>query len=78
MQIAWASKFETGSEQIDLQHRMLINNLNHLDERLNTTNPTQKECEFMTLVVDFWKPVPVSTSSWKNIACTATAVPPLW
>ncbi len=53
MQIVWTSKFETGSEQIDLQHRMLITNINHLDELLNTTNPTKEECEFVTLVVDF-------------------------
>ena len=53
MPIVWTKQFETGSEKLDLQHRMLITNINHLEELLNTTNPTKDEVEFQVLVVDF-------------------------
>lgn len=51
--IVWKKEFETGLEKIDLQHRMLITNINHLETMLNTTNPTMEECEFVMHLVDF-------------------------
>lgn len=51
--ILWTKQFETGSETIDQQHRMLISNINHLEEQLHTTNPTKEECEFVIQLVDF-------------------------
>lgn len=43
----------TGSSELDLQHRTLINNINHLEEMLITTNPTREECEFVIHLVEF-------------------------
>ena len=51
--IIWTKNFETGSEKIDLQHQMLIANINHLEEMLNTTNPTREECVFLVHLVEF-------------------------
>jgi hemerythrin len=51
--ILWTKQFATGSEQLDQQHRMLISNINHLEEMLHTTNPTREECEFVVHLVDF-------------------------
>ncbi len=51
--VLWNEQFETGLDRIDLQHRMLINNINHLEEMLADTNPTREECEFLTHLVDF-------------------------
>lgn len=43
----------TGSSTLDLQHRTLINNINHLEDMLLTTNPTRAECEFVIHLVEF-------------------------
>lgn len=51
--IIWTKEFETGSAKLDLQHRLLITNINHLGELLHTTNPTKDEVETVSLVVDF-------------------------
>jgi hemerythrin len=49
----WTEQFATGSDKIDLQHRALINNVNHLEELLTITNPTREECEFVIQLLDF-------------------------
>jgi hemerythrin len=51
--IQWNEQFMTGSSQLDQQHRMLINNVNHLEGMLTITNPTREECEFVIHLVDF-------------------------
>lgn len=51
--VLWNKQFETGSSQLDLQHRTLINNINHLEGMLMTTNPTREECEFVIHLVEF-------------------------
>jgi len=51
--LPWNERFATGFTTIDSQHRMLINNINHLEELLTTTNPTREECEFVMHLVDF-------------------------
>jgi hemerythrin len=51
--ILWTKQFETGSEKLDLQHRILIANINHLEDQLHNTNPTREECEFVTHLVTF-------------------------
>jgi hemerythrin len=49
----WSEKFESGSPKIDLQHQMLINNINHLEGMLTSTNPTPEECDFLIHLVGF-------------------------
>jgi hemerythrin len=51
--VLWTEQFETGSSLIDQQHRMLINNINHLESMLTDTNPSREEGEFLTHLVDF-------------------------
>ncbi|MGB7768001.1 MAG: bacteriohemerythrin [Verrucomicrobiia bacterium] len=51
--ILWTEQFVTGSSTIDQQHRMLINNINHLESMLTETNPSREECEFLVHLVDF-------------------------
>ncbi len=51
--VQWNEQFVTGSSKLDSQHRMLINNINHLEEMLTTTNPTRAECEFVIHLVEF-------------------------
>ena len=51
--VPWNEKFSTGSSELDLQHRTLINNINHLEQMLTTTNLTREECEFLIHLVDF-------------------------
>ena len=51
--ILWTKQFETGTEQIDQQHHMLIFNINHLEMQLTSTNPTKLESEFLVHLVDF-------------------------
>ncbi len=51
--VTWNEQLATGSDQIDLQHRMLINNINHLEGMLFGTNPTKEECDFLIHLVDF-------------------------
>lgn len=51
--LPWTEQFATGSDKLDLQHRALINNINHLEELLTTTNPSPEECEFVIQLLDF-------------------------
>jgi hemerythrin len=51
--VLWSEKLETGSPRIDMHHQMLINNINHLERMLTSTNPTREECEFLVHLVDF-------------------------
>jgi hemerythrin len=51
--VNWTERFATGSKVIDQQHRMLINNLNHLESMLTGTNPTREEGEFLIHLIDF-------------------------
>jgi hemerythrin len=51
--VIWNEKFETGSSRIDLQHQMLINNINHLEAMLTSTNHTREECEFLVHLAGF-------------------------
>jgi hemerythrin len=51
--VLWSEQFVIGSHAIDQQHRMLINNTNHLENMLADTNPTREEAEFLLHLVDF-------------------------
>jgi hemerythrin len=51
--VIWNEKFECGSPKIDLQHQMMINNINHLEGMLNNTNPSPEECSFLIHLVRF-------------------------
>jgi hemerythrin len=51
--VIWNEKFECGSPRIDLQHQMLINNINHLEGMLTNTNPSREECNFLIHLVGF-------------------------
>jgi hemerythrin-like metal-binding protein len=51
--IQWTKEFETGSATLDKQHRLLIDNINLLEELLHTTNPTKQESEFLFQLVDY-------------------------
>ena len=51
--IQWTKEFETGSATLDQQHRLLIENINLLEELLHTTNPTKQESEFVFQLVDY-------------------------
>ena len=51
--INWDKKFETGLEDIDRQHQMLVLNINHLETQMTSSNPTRAECEFLIHLIDF-------------------------
>ena len=51
--VQWNEQFATGSSQLDQQHLMLINNINHLEGLLTVSNPSRDECEFLLHLVDF-------------------------
>ena len=51
--IVWNEKFATGSSTLDQQHRMLINNINHLEWMLADTNLNREECEFLIHLINF-------------------------
>jgi hemerythrin len=51
--VFWTEQFETGVSKLDLQHWMLINNINHLEEMLENTNPIHEECNFLIHLVGF-------------------------
>lgn len=51
--VIWTEQFASGSDVIDQQHRMLINNINHLEGMLNGANLTREEAEFLVHLVDF-------------------------
>ena len=51
--LLWKSEFETGSPTLDKQHRLLIENINLLEELMHTTNPTKSDVMFMVHLVDY-------------------------
>ena len=51
--IIWTKEFETGSLKLDEQHRLLIDNINLLDEQLGTTNPTREDVAIAVGLVDY-------------------------
>ena len=51
--IIWNEQFATGSDTLDQQHRLLINNLNLLGSLLTDTNPNREQGEFLIQLVDF-------------------------
>ena len=51
--VIWNDQFVIGSRTIDLQHRMLINNTNHLECMLTNRDMTREEVEFVIHLVDF-------------------------
>ena len=51
--LLWTEQFECGSPRLDMQHQMLINNINHLEGMLTSTNPTREECSFLVHLVGF-------------------------
>ena len=51
--VVWSEKFECGSPKLDLQHQMLINNINHLESMLTSTNFSREECDFLLHLVGF-------------------------
>jgi hemerythrin len=51
--VIWTEKLATGVPKLDLQHQMMINNINHLEGMLTSTNPTREECDFLIHLVSF-------------------------
>src|SRR5690348_18311506 len=51
--VIWTERFATGSETLDQQHRLLINNLNLLESLLADTNHSREQGEFLIHLVDF-------------------------
>ena len=51
--IVWTKDFETGSSQMDQQHRLLIDNINLLAEQLQTARPMKEELSFAVDLVDY-------------------------
>ena len=51
--VLWNEQFLVGSDKLDQQHLMLINNINHLEGMLAITNPNREECEFVIHLVNF-------------------------
>ena len=51
--IIWNDEHKTGSDEIDRQHRTLIDNINQLECLMNETNPTKEACEFLIGLVGF-------------------------
>lgn len=51
--VIWNEKLACGSSRIDLQHQMLINNINHLEGMLASSNHTPEECAFLVHLVEF-------------------------
>ncbi len=53
LMITWTKDFETGSPRLDQQHRLLIDNINLLQDLLDNPVPTSQEMEFSTFLVDY-------------------------
>jgi len=51
--ILWTEQFETGSEQLDQQHRMLIDHINLLEVQLQNPSPNREERAFAVHLVDY-------------------------
>jgi len=51
--ILWTKHFETGFAQLDQQHRLLIDNINLLEEQLDHSNPSKEELAFAIHLVEY-------------------------
>jgi len=51
--IIWTKEFETGSAKLDQQHRVLIDNINLLEEQMQNPNPTREEAASAVRLVDY-------------------------
>lgn len=51
--IIWTKEYETGSANLDLQHRLLIDNINNLGEQLQSASPSREQAEFAAYLVDY-------------------------
>ena len=51
--LLWNKTHATGSSTIDQHHQMLMDNINHLERMLTSTNPTAEECKLLIQLVDF-------------------------
>jgi len=51
--IVWTEQYETGSAELDQQHRLLIDNINLLGDQLRDQNRTPEELEFAVHLVDY-------------------------
>jgi hemerythrin len=51
--IVWTKDFETGLPSLDQQHRLLIDNVNLLADKLRTANPTKDELGYVADLVDY-------------------------
>ena len=51
--VTWTERFATGNAGIDLQHRMLIDNINQLEGMLVSTNPTREQIKTLIHLIDF-------------------------
>jgi hemerythrin len=51
--IIWTKAFEAGSAKLDQQHKVLIDNINLLEEQLQTPNPTREDAESAVHLVDY-------------------------
>ena len=51
--ITWTKKFETGSAELDQQHRLLIDNINLLKDLLDNPKLSRQETEFAVILVDY-------------------------
>ena len=51
--IIWTKQFETGSVKLDLQHRLLIDNINLLGEELQNPDPTGEEAQHAARLLEY-------------------------
>ncbi len=51
--INWTKAFETGSAKLDLQHRLLIDNINLLEEELKNPHLTRVEAAFANRLLGY-------------------------
>ena len=51
--IFWTEQFETGSVKLDLQHRLLIDNINLLEEELQNPAPTGERAEHAEQLLEY-------------------------
>jgi hemerythrin len=51
--ILWTNEFETGSTKLDLQHRLLIDNINLLEEELQNPSPVSDRGQFAARLLDY-------------------------
>lgn len=51
--IIWTEHFQTGSPELDQQHRLLIDNINQLEPLLRITNPSSRDIDFAFGLVEY-------------------------